>query len=56
MKDSPGEVESELIDLTEVDLVALVTLDSLVLADALQRIRDEVEHPEDAVAGFNSSL
>jgi FXSXX-COOH protein len=54
--DDPGGVESCLIDLTEVDLGDLDELDSPVLASFLQRIRDEAGHPEEAVAGFNSSL
>lgn len=56
MDDSLGEVATHLIDLTDVDLDDIAALDSPVLASALQRIRDEVEHPEDAVAGFQSSL
>jgi FXSXX-COOH protein len=54
--DAPGDVVSGLIDLTEVDLAELAAVDGSVLASALQRIRDEVEHSEEAVAGFNSSL
>ena len=52
----PGEIESGLIDLTEVDLADLEALGSPVLASALQRIRDEIEHPEESVAGFQDSL
>jgi FXSXX-COOH protein len=54
--DVPGEIVSGLTDLSEVDLDGLTALDSPVLASALQRIRDEAEHPEEAVAGFQSSL
>lgn len=56
MDDVPGEIVSGLTDLSEVDLDGLTALDSPVLASALQRIRDEVENPEEAVAGFQSSL
>lgn len=56
MDDVPGEIVSGLTDLSEVDLDGLTALDSPVLASALQRIRDEAEHPEEAVAGFQSSL
>lgn len=56
MDDVPDEVVSELIDLSEVDLSDLETLDNPVLAGTLERIRDEIAHPEEAVAGFNSSL
>lgn len=51
-----GEVASRLIDLSGVDLGGLAAIDRPVLASALERIRDEVEHPEEAVAGFNASL
>ena len=47
---------SGLIDLSEVDLGDLAAIDRPVLAGALQSIRDEIAHPEEAVAGFNSSL
>jgi FXSXX-COOH protein len=58
--ESPGsDVISEFIDLTEVgleDLAVLDRLESPVLAAALQRIRDEIGNPIEAVAGFNSCL
>lgn len=53
---APSHIVSGLIDLSEVDLARLETLDNPVLATALQRIREEAEHPEEAVAGFQSSL
>lgn len=56
MDDRPDEIVSELIDLTGVDLDELRTVDKAVLAASLERIIDEVEHPEGAVAGFQSSL
>lgn len=56
MDDVPDEVASELINLADFDLADLEKLDNRVLATALQGIRDELEHPEEAVAGFQSSL
>lgn len=56
MDDAAGDVVSRLIDLSEVDLTDLATLDNSVLASALSQLRNEVENPEEAVAGFNSSL
>lgn len=53
---APGDVASGLIDLAEVDLDRLAGLNNDVLASALQRIRDEIAHPEEAVAAFQSSL
>ena len=55
MDDRPGEVVSSLIDLTGVDLDDPLT-DSPVLNRVLQRLKDELVHPVEAVAGFNSSL
>ena len=56
MDDAPGDVASGLIDLTKVDLDRVATLDDTALARALRRIRDEIAHPEEAVAAFQSSL
>ena len=49
------DLVSDLVDLSDVDLDRL-TLGDSVLANALQMIRAEVDRPEEAVAGFNSSL
>jgi FXSXX-COOH protein len=58
--DRPGEVddgfESDLVDLTGVNLADLPDLDNPVLAATLRRIRDEADNPSEAVAGFQSSL
>ena len=58
--DSPGnDVPSTLIDLSDVGLGDLAVLDQLenpVLTATLRRIRDEIENPTEAVAGFNSCL
>jgi FXSXX-COOH protein len=56
VEDESGEVLSHLVDLTGVDLTDLGALDESPLAHALQQIRDEIQHPEEAVAGFQSSL
>jgi FXSXX-COOH protein len=54
--DAPGEIASVQIDLSEFDLDGIAKLDNSVLATALQRIREEIERPDEAVAGFQSSL
>lgn len=54
--DVPSEVTSGLIDLSELDLADLEALDNPVLVGALAKIRDEIEHREEAIAGFDSSL
>lgn len=53
---STDALASALTDLTHIDLSKIDQLDNVVLASTLQRIRDEIEHPEEAVAGFQSSL
>jgi FXSXX-COOH protein len=56
VEDASGPIVSELVDLTNLDLADLPELDNPVLARSLQKIRDEVEHPQNAAAGFQSSL
>jgi FXSXX-COOH protein len=56
VEDASGPIVSELIDLTDMDLADLPNLDNPVLARSLQKIRDEAENPQDAAAGFQSSL
>jgi FXSXX-COOH protein len=53
---SQGDVASCSIDLTGLDLDALAAMDNTVLANALRALRHEMEHPEEAAAGFQSSL
>lgn len=56
MDEVPGQIKSDLVDLSDVDLDGLAAVRSPVLASSLQRIRDEVARPDEAVAGFQSSL
>ena len=56
MDDLTQDVASDLIDLSDIDFSRLTELDSPVLTAALTYIRYEVENPEEAVAGFQSSL
>jgi FXSXX-COOH protein len=56
MDDVPDDIVSELVDLSEVDLVDLAELDNPVLAATVQRIRREVDHPGQALAGHQSAL
>jgi FXSXX-COOH protein len=53
---SDEEVTCALTDVSDAFLEDLSTLDKPSLADALQEIREEVSRPDEAVAGFNSSL
>jgi FXSXX-COOH protein len=53
--DRPGEVMSALVDLTEVDLDEPLE-DDPVLRTVVRMLKDELAHPDEAVAGFTSSL
>jgi len=54
--DVPGDIVSDLVDLSEVDLADLDDLDNPVLAATLQRLRDEVDNPAEAAAGHNQFI
>lgn len=43
-------------DLTGVDIAAIGDLDDTVCAHALRRIAEELEHPTEAVAGWNAAI
>lgn len=48
--------EFDLVDLTGVTLAELPQLDDSALAHSLRRILDEIDRPQDAVAGWNSVM
>ena len=56
MDDVPGDIVSDLVDLSEVDLADLDDLDNPVLAATLQRLRAEVADPAEAAAGHNQFI
>lgn len=50
-------IPSELVDLTTVNLAALDALDAdSTLARSIARLLADAERPDEAVAGFNSSI
>ncbi|OLT37379.1 FXSXX-COOH protein [Actinomadura sp. CNU-125] len=49
-------VESPLVDVSDIGLREIQDLDATVLGDVLRRFLDEAGGPQDAVAGFDSSL
>lgn len=57
-EESPAglDLQTELIDITEIALDKLTRLDSPVLAHCLRRFRAEAENPESALTGFSNSL
>ncbi|GLZ29919.1 hypothetical protein Lesp02_21090 [Lentzea sp. NBRC 105346] len=47
---------TDLVDLTNVPLAELLTLEDSALAHALRRIRRELDNPEEAIAGFQNRI
>ncbi|GIJ06802.1 MULTISPECIES: FxSxx-COOH cyclophane-containing RiPP peptide [Micromonospora] len=45
-----------LVDLSDVSLADLPELDGSPFACSLRRILDEIDRPQDAVAGWNSAM
>ncbi|MGF7236410.1 MAG: FxSxx-COOH cyclophane-containing RiPP peptide [Frankia sp.] len=58
---STGDVGSDLVDLTAIDLNDLSILGNIrdtdsTLSRSIRRILREAERPDEAIAGFNSSI
>jgi FXSXX-COOH protein len=56
LADPADEIESELVDLTELSLEQVRSLDGSVLGNALRRVVAEVDNPERAFAGFSQRI
>jgi FXSXX-COOH protein len=56
MDTTDGAPQGTLVDLSEVSLADLQELDQSVFAHSLRRILDEVDRPQEAVAGWNSAM
>jgi FXSXX-COOH protein len=56
MDQAPTDFESDLVDLNDVTLRELMTLDDSVLGHALRRLWHEADLPEELVAGFNQTI
>jgi len=56
MGDEDHSIESDLIDLSGVDLVRLAAAGDSALTRALRRIRRGAENPDEAVAAFEQSI
>lgn len=55
--DMAAEVDGfDLVDLEDVSLADLATLEPSVFAHSLHRILEEIDRPQDAVAGWQSAL
>lgn len=51
-----NDLETDLVDLTDVPLPDLTSLDDSVLGSALRRLVAEAKQPRDAIAGFNAVI
>ncbi|GAB4105865.1 FxSxx-COOH cyclophane-containing RiPP peptide [Micromonospora taraxaci] len=56
MDTTDGAPQGTLVDLSEVSLADLQELDQSVFAHSLRRILDEIDRPQEAVAGWNSAM
>lgn len=56
MDTTDGTPQGTLVDLSEVSLADLQELDQSVFAHSLRRILDEIDRPQEAVAGWNSAM
>lgn len=56
MDEVTADYESDLVDLTHVELPELIDSDETVLANALRRILTEVDQEQGTVAGFQSGI
>jgi FXSXX-COOH protein len=56
MDEASPHYDSDLPELGEVPLRDVLQLDESVLANALRRVWHEADHPEEVLAGFQSSI
>jgi FXSXX-COOH protein len=54
-EDSP-DIDTGLVDLTDVDLAEIDVLGDSALARSLLRVIRRIEHADEAISGFNSSI
>lgn len=48
--------QSVMVDVSDLPLTQLAAGDDSVLAASLRRLADELQHPGEPIAGFNSAL
>ncbi|MDQ4033513.1 MAG: FxSxx-COOH protein [Actinomycetota bacterium] len=56
MTDPLLDHETDLVDLTDLPLSQVMTMEESVLAQSLRRLAQDVDQQEDIVAGFQSFL
>jgi FXSXX-COOH protein len=55
-RDSDAGVETTMVDLAGLDLADLEGLEADVLTESLRRLLRDASHPEETLAGFESSI
>ncbi len=55
MDDTSTDIDTELVDLSQVSLYRLRDLDNSVFANSLRRLFDEIDAATDQTAGFSNS-
>ncbi|WP_433788451.1 hypothetical protein [Actinoplanes sp. CA-252034] len=53
MSRSIDDIESDLVDLTEVTLADLPTYDERILAPTMRRLLQRIDDPESITSGYN---
>lgn len=56
MADATEDVATDLVDLSQVSLTELRSLDQPILSDALRRLAEEAKNSVDAIAGFQAAI
>lgn len=56
MTETTTDVATDLVDITDLSLTDLLSIDSPALADCLRRVVEDTDRPEGIVAGFNSAI
>jgi FXSXX-COOH protein len=56
MVEQRPDIESQVLDVTDIDLETLQELGNPVLAESILRILREADQPGEALSGFNSSI
>ena len=56
MVDGTDDVVTDLLDLGQVSLAELRSLDQPILADVLRRVVEEAKSSVDAIAGFQAAI
>jgi FXSXX-COOH protein len=56
LMDEDLDIESSLIDLSEIDLALLPLLQDSVLAWSIRRVLQSAKNPDDAVSNFQQSI